>query len=264
MSALAGAVFTTPDGAEIAYKIRPGRDTFVLLHALGCDASLWAGVIAALSPDVGLLIPEMRGHGGSTLGWRAPSVELWADDVIRLLRQKAIAAPAIVGISLGGYVALSIAAAQPSLARGYGLVSTTAAPDDEAAKQRRAAAIAQVRRDGWRAYLDEQAPRLLNATRMHAAERREHLTRMFARAGDTGLPPTLMALAARPDRRPLLMSIGVPTVAIVGAQDEITPPDRARAIATAIGGARLHVLDDTAHLSVLESPSKVAGVLGTL
>jgi len=264
VSALAGAVFTTPDGAEIAYKIRPGRDTFVLLHALGCDASLWTGVVAALPPDVGLLIPEMRGHGGSTLGWRAPSVELWADDVVRLMRQKAIAAPAIVGISLGGYVALSIAAAQPALARAYGLVSTTAAPDDDAGKQRRAAAIATIRRDGWRAYLDAQAPQLLNGTRMHAAERKEQLTRMFARAGDTGLPPALMALAARPDRRPLLLSIAAPTVAIVGALDEITPPDRARAIATAIAGARFHVLDDTAHLSVLESPTKVAALVGTL
>src|SRR6185436_1943075 len=141
-----------------------------------------AGFVAALPPDVGLLIPEMRGHGGSTLGWRAPSVELWADDVLRLVRQKGIARPAIVGISMGGYVALSIAAAQPSLARGYGLVSTTAAPDDEAGKQRRAASIATIRRDGWRAYFEEQVPHLINETRMHAAERKEQLARMFARA----------------------------------------------------------------------------------
>lgn len=258
------AVFTTPDGAEISYRIRPGRDPFVLLHALGCDATLWTGVIAALPPDVGLLIPELRGHGGSTLGWRAPSVELWADDVVRLVRQKAVERPAIVGISMGGYVALSVAAAQPGLARAYAFVSTTAAPDDEAGKQRRAASIATIRREGWRAYLEGTLPTLLNGTRMHFAERREHLARMFARAGDSGLPQALMALAGRPDRRAMLMSIGVPTVAIVGDADEITPPDRARAIATAIGGARLHVLEDTAHLSVLESPSKVAGLIGTL
>jgi 3-oxoadipate enol-lactonase len=264
VSALTGAVFAAPDGAEIAYKIRPGRDPFVLLHALGCDASLWTGFVAALPPDVGLLIPEMRGHGGSTLGWRAPSVELWADDVLRLVRQKAISRPAIVGISMGGYVALSIAAAQPSLARGYGLISTTAAPDDDAGKQRRAASIATIRRDGWRAYFEEQVPHLINETRMHAAERREQLSRMFARAGDTGLPPALMALAARPDRRPLLVSLSAPTIAIVGSLDEVTPPERARALAAAIAGARLHVLDDTAHLSVLESPTKVAGLVGTL
>jgi pimeloyl-ACP methyl ester carboxylesterase len=261
---LTGAVFTTPDGAEIAYRIRPGRDTFVLLHALGCDANLWTGVVAALPPDVGLLVPELRGHGGSTLGWRPPSVELWADDVVRLIRQKAIERPAIVGISMGGYVALSIAATQPGLARGFAFVSTTAAPDDEAGKQRRAAAIATIRRDGWRAYAESSLPTLLNGSRTHAAERRDHVIRMFARAGDTGLPPALMALAGRPDRRPALMTIGVPTVVVVGSLDEITPPDRARAIATAVPGARLHVLDDTAHLSVLESPSKVAAMFGTL
>ena len=258
------AAFITPDGAEIAYRIRPGRDPFVLLHALGCDATLWTGVVAALPPDVGLLIPELRGHGGSTLGWRAPSVDLWADDVVRLVMQKAIERPAIVGISMGGYVALAIAAAQPGLARAYAFVSTTAGPDDEAGKQRRAASIATIRRDGWRAYLKETMPALLNGSRTHVSERREHLGRMFERAGDSGLPPALMALAGRPDRRPMLMSIGVPTVAIVGETDEVTPPDRARAIATAISGARLHVLEDTAHLSVLESPSRVAGLIGIL
>lgn len=261
---LQGAVFITPDGAEISYRIRPGRDPFLLLHALGCDATLWTGVVAALPPDVGLLIPELRGHGGSTLGWRAPSVDLWADDVVRLVMQKAIERPAIVGISMGGYVALAIAAAQPGLARAYAFVSTTAGPDDEAGRQRRAVSIATIRRDGWRAYLQETLPTLLGAGRVHVSERREHVGRMFARAGDTGLPPALMALAGRPDRRAMLMSIGVPTVAIVGETDEVTPPDRARAIAAAISGARLHVLEDTAHLSVLESPSRVAGLIGIL
>lgn len=261
---LESKVFSAPDGAEIHYRLRPGRDPFVLIHGLGCDASMWDGVVSVLAPDVGLLIPEIRGHGGSSLGWRTPSVELWADDVLRLMRQKAIEKPAIVGLSLGGYTALAIAAAVPGLARAYGLVSTTAAPDDEAGRQRRAASIAVVRQEGWRAYLDGQIPRLVNGERPHFLDRREHLVRMFARCGDSGLPPTLMALAARPDRRPMLMTLGAPTVVIVGDRDEITPPDRARAMAAVVPGARLHVLEDTAHLSALDSPNRVAGILGTL
>jgi len=200
-ASIESAVFTTPDGAEIAYRIRRGRDPLVLIHGLGCDASMWDAVVAALPSDFALVIPELRGHGASTLGWRAPSVDLWADDVVRLLRQKRIEDPAIAGLSLGGYTALGIAVAQPGFARAFAFVSTTAAPDDEAGKQRRAAGIAMIRRSGWRAYADALIPSLLNDNRPQYETHREHLLTMFARSGDSGLPPTLMALAARADRR---------------------------------------------------------------
>ena len=82
-SGLTNAHMTTEDGADIAYRIRRGRDPLVLIHGLGCDASMWDTVVAALPHDVGLVIPELRGHGGSTLGWLPPSVDQWADDVVR-------------------------------------------------------------------------------------------------------------------------------------------------------------------------------------
>ena len=87
---------------------------------------------------------------------------------------------------------------------------------------------------------------------------------MFEHAGDWGLPPTLMALAARPDRRTLLPTIRVPSVVIVGSVDILTPPDRARELASGIPGAHLHVLDDVAHMSAMEAPVEVADLLGTL
>ena len=261
---LTHAHFATEDGADISYRIRRGHDPIVLVHGLGCDASMWDGVVEALPSDVGLVVPELRGHGASTLGWRMPSVDQWADDVVKLLREKGIEAPLIAGLSLGGYTALGIAAAHPGFARAFAFVSTSAAPDDEAGKQRRASAIAMIRRQGWRAFADALIPSLLNDNRPQFEGHREHLLSMFESTGDSGLPPTLMALAARPDRRALLLSIRVPSIVIVGAVDALTPPDRARALATGIPGARLHVLDDVAHMSAMESPQKVAGLLGTL
>ena len=261
---LNGALFATPDGAEIAYRIRPGRDPLLLLHALGCDGSMWDGVVASLPSDQGIIAPDFRGHGRSTLGWRAPSVDLWADDVVRLLRQKRIERPAVVGLSMGGYTAFAIAAATPGFARAYAFLSTTASADDEAIRQRRAVGIATIRREGWRAYLEGQVNSLLNPSRPNFPAHRERLDAMFSRAGDSGLPAALMALAARPDRRAMLLGIQAPSIVIVGAIDTLTPPDKSRAIAAGIPGARLHVLDDVAHLSALEAPQKVAGLVGML
>jgi len=263
-SGLVHAHFATEDGADIAYRIRRGRDPLVLLHGLGCDASMWDGVAAALPADLGLVIPELRGHGASTLGWRLPSVELWADDVVRLLREKGIEAPAIAGLSLGGYTALGIAAAHPGFARAFAFVSTSAAPDDEAGRGRRAAALATIRREGWRRFVAALIPSLLNATGPQFPAHSKHLLAMFEHAGDSGLPPTLMALAARPDRRELLPEIRVPSIVVVGAVDALTPPDRARELASGIPGASLNVLDGIAHLSAMEAPVEVADLLGTL
>jgi pimeloyl-ACP methyl ester carboxylesterase len=260
---LAHAHFTT-DGADIAYKIRRGRDPMVLIHGLGCDASMWDGVVAALPSDLGLVIPELRGHGSSTLGWRLPSVDQWADDVVRLLREKGIESPAIAGLSMGGYTALGIAAAHPGFARAFAFLSTTAAPDDDAGRHRRAAGITTIRREGWKRFAAAFIPSALNASCPQFEAHRKHLMTMFEHAGDSGLPPTLMALAARPDRRALIPEITVPSVVIVGSVDVLTPPDRARELAAGIPGAQLHVLDNVAHKSAMEAPVEVADLLGTL
>jgi pimeloyl-ACP methyl ester carboxylesterase len=263
-SGLAHASFTTEDGAEISYRVRRGHDPIVLIHGLGCDASMWDGVVAALPSDVGLVIPELRGHGASTLGWRAPSVDQWADDVVRLLGDKGIESPAIAGLSLGGYTALGIAAAHPSIARAFAFISTSAAPDDEAGRARRAAGLATIRREGWRRYATALIPSLLNAKGPQFPTHSKHLMTMFEHAGDSGLPSTLMALASRPDRREMLPLIEVPCAVVVGSADTITPPDRAREIVEGIDGANLHVLDGIAHMSAMENSVAVADILAML
>jgi pimeloyl-ACP methyl ester carboxylesterase len=69
------------------------------------------------------------------------------------------------------------------------------------------------------------------------------------------------AIMARPDSRPLLVDIDVPTVVIVGRQDQSTPPARAHEMAADIATSRLVVLEDCGHMSPLEKPDEVAAEL---
>lgn len=222
---------------------------------------MWDGVIERLPAEVGYLVPDLRGHGGSELGWEPPSVDLWAQDVVGIVRRLGIARPAIAGLSMGGYAALAIASACPDLARAYAFVSTSAAPDDDAARGRRADGIALLRRSGWRAFADGLLPSLLSPGRPGFDALAARLLAMFERAGEVGLAATLSALAARPDRRPLLPTLRAPSVAIVGDADRLTPPDRAREIAAGAPAGRLVVLPGVAHLSALEAPAEVAAAL---
>jgi pimeloyl-ACP methyl ester carboxylesterase len=261
MNGFRDAFVDTADGARIAYRIRPGRDPWVLVHGLGCDASMWDGVVAALPGEIGIVLPEIRGHGASSLGWRSPSVELWAEDVALVVSAERLPAPAIGGLSMGGYAAFAFAHAHPHLARAYAFVSTSAADDDDAGRLRRAAGLASLRTAGWRAFADGLIPKLLLASHQDFARHRDQLLAMFERAREAGLASALWALAARPDRRAALAAIRRPCAVVVGAHDVLTPPSAAREIAAGLPDARLVVIPGSAHMSAMESPGAVADAL---
>jgi pimeloyl-ACP methyl ester carboxylesterase len=69
------------------------------------------------------------------------------------------------------------------------------------------------------------------------------------------LAGALRGMAARPDRTSDLAGIKVPTLVLVGADDTVTPPDEARAMAEAIPGAQLEIIPDAGHLAPLENPA---------
>ena len=236
----------------------------MFLHGLGCDGTMWDAVIERLPAGVGFLVPDLRGHGDSTLGWQSPSVDLWAQDVAALIAHEGLERPAVAGLSMGGYAALALAAGFPDLARAFAFVSTSAGPDDDDGRLRRAQGLAVLRRSGWKAFATGLLPVLLSDALPGFEDRAGRLVETFERAGEAGLAATLFALANRPDRRTILPALGVPSVAIVGDADRLTPPDRAREIASAAPGCRLVILPGIAHMSAMEAPEAVAAALAGL
>ncbi len=225
---------------------------------------MWDGVVAALPPTTGLLLPNLRGHGDSTLGWSLPSVERWAKDVIEIIAREGLSRPAIGGLSMGGYTAMAVAAMAPGAARAYAFLSTQARADDEVGRARRAEALATLQRGGWRALAEGMMGSLLREARPEFPALRERMLAMFARAGDAGLTAALLALANRPDRRADLRRVRVPCLVLSGEADTLAPPARAREIAGCLADARLVLLPEVAHMSALEAPRQVAQALAAL
>ena len=251
----------TSDGAVITYRVRHGRDPWILLHGFGCDMSMWDRVAAGLPHDVGLLVPDLRGHGGSTLGWHLPSIDRWADDIAAVIEREHLHRPAVAGLSMGGYAALALLEAHPDSFRGLALISTQAGADDETAREQRAIGLASLQQGGWPALAETLVPALLNVEGHDFRRHREHLMAMFERAGDAGLAAALYALANRPDRRPLLPRLRIPVVVVVGDRDRLTPPRLAREMADGVCDGRLVVLPRVAHMSTMEAPREVAAQL---
>jgi pimeloyl-ACP methyl ester carboxylesterase len=158
---------------------------------------------------------------------------------------------------MGGYVALAFARRHADRLRGLVLADTRAEPDDEAARANRDRAIAGASQSTGAAFIETMLPRLLGASTLAARPEVVAEVRRIAEAQEAaGIVGALQALRDRPDARPSLAAIAVPTLVIVGGEDVLTPPAVARQLAGGIAGARLEEIDGAGHLSNLEQPER--------
>jgi len=221
----------------------PKGRTVVLLHAFPMSGAMWEPQLEALKA-FRILIPDLRGFGGTPLV--APwLVEHAAADVLESFVGKA----AFVGLSMGGYVALQIAAAAPDRVAGLVLCDTRAEPDANENKAKRAAAIDFTRKNGVEAFL---APFLKDA--VANPKTLDFLRGVAVKSSPEAVMAALAALAARPDAVPGLSKITAPTAVLVGSQDKITPLPLSEAMRSRIPGAELHIIPDAGHFSNAENP----------
>ena len=223
---------------------------------------MWADVHALL--DVPLIAPDLRGFGATPLGDDEPSVDVYADDVVAELDRRGIDQAVVGGVSLGGYIVMSMLRRYPTRIAAVVLADTKAAADTADAAANRLRIADRVVADGSSHVLvDELAPRLVGTT-THA-QRRDVLARvteLVQSASPAAVAWAQRAMAARPDSSDVLAGASVPALVLVGAEDVITPESDARAIVDGMPNARLVVLPEAGHLSPLETPGAFASAVG--
>jgi pimeloyl-ACP methyl ester carboxylesterase len=239
-------------GAHLHYlDVGHEPDVVVLLHAFPLHAGMWTEQIAALSTGHRVIALDAVSFGESTSRPTGASMEDQAADVLALLDHLRIPRVAVVGLSMGGYVAFELLRARPSAIRALVLCDTRATADaPEAAKAREAFAEQALEHGiGWVA--DQLVPKLLGP---HAEPRIVNLVRaLIGQADPTAVADAQLGMAGRRDATALLPSIACPTLVVVGTEDVLTPVADARAMAAAIPHAKLVELAGVGHLSNLEA-----------
>lgn len=238
----------------------------VLLHGFPLDSRMWHAAASHMHADVPVLAVDLPGLGASRgQGRDTPSIAEAADLVAAVI-VAADRGPAVVaGLSMGGYVALALLERHPSLVAGLALVDTKAAADSEVARSNRLATAAQVSETGVTIPILDSLSGLVGATTR--AERPWLLDTVRTWAAEqpaAGVAWSLLAMADRPDRTPVLAASAIPAVVIVGEEDELTTPVMARAMAGARDGVDVVTVPGAGHLSAIESPEVVAGALDRL
>lgn len=249
---------------RLSYADEGPGPAVVLLHGFPLSRMMWQEQLAGIGSTYRIIAPDLRGHGESPAPEGVYTMDEMADDVIELLGTLHITEPIVLGgLSMGGYVALSLVVRYPRRVRALMLMDTRAGADTpEAAQGREATAQAVLDANKASVVVDAMLPKLFSKRTLdERPERVEPLRTVMEQTTPRGIAGALRGMAKRPDRRPDLAGISVPTLVLVGEEDVITPPAEARALAEAIPNARLEIIPGGGHLAPYENPSVANAVI---
>jgi len=114
----------TVDSARLYVEEHGGGDPIVLIHGLGSSARDWFAQIPFLEKHYRVITLDLRGHGRSDKPDEPYSIAQFARDVAVILRKMEAAPAHVVGLSMGGMVAMQLAADAPELVRSLVVVNS--------------------------------------------------------------------------------------------------------------------------------------------
>jgi pimeloyl-ACP methyl ester carboxylesterase len=248
------------NGADLSYlDAGKGPSAVLLLHAFPLHGGMWAHQVEALSAHHRVVVPDYRGLGKSGPAPAASTMGLLAEDVRALLAHLRLERVAVVGLSMGGYLAFEVWREAPGLVRGLALCDTKAGADTPEGAAGREAFARSTLEHGLTWVADQMVPRLLRPSPDPAVVK---TVRHLVGAGTpAGVAAAQRGMAQRPDSTPTLATITVPTLVVVGEEDGLTPPAEAEKIAAGVRGARLVRLPGAGHLPCLENPPAFTAAL---
>jgi pimeloyl-ACP methyl ester carboxylesterase len=220
----------------------------VLIPGLNCSPRLYASQI-----------PVMWRFGPVTVAQHT------RDDTMAAIAKRILTtAPprfAVAGLSMGGYIALEIVRQAAGRVAKLALLDTNARDDSPEAQQKRRANIALAESGRFADVIEDVWPMLVHPDRRADEGLKRIHVAMCNDVGPKGYVRQQKAILTRIDWRPLLSSVLCPTLVLVGAEDELTPPVLSEEMAAATPGAKLVKIPECGHLSTLERPDAVNDAL---
>ena len=227
----------------------------VLIHGYPFNRSMWTEQIAALKSHYRVLAIDLRGHGETPVTPGISAMEDMAYDIANLLDHLEVARAVIVGLSMGGYVALAFTRLFPLRVRGLVLADTRAQADTQEGRQTRMSQVEKILHEGMEGIADTMLPKLFTTeTVANHPEIVRRVHDMMVQTPPEGAAAALRGMAQRRDQRSFLPNILAPTLILVGREDAITPVTDSEYMHQEISGSRLEILDGAGHVSNMERP----------
>lgn len=241
------------ENREIHYAEQGEGPLAVFIHGYPLDHTLWLEQLSGLSDIRRVVAVDLPGYGMSErVTGAALTMEALADSVAGLIEALEYDQADIIGLSMGGYVALALWEMYPAAFRSLVLANTKSGADSEAAKAGREAQAQSVVSEGREQLAGKLAGALLAPA--HDLTAAARLRTMVESTPVETIVASLRGMAARPDRTGLLSSISVPTLILSGEEDGLIPPLDSHEMSTAIPDSEFLVIPGAGHLTPIERP----------
>lgn len=235
-----------------------GARPLVLANSLGTDARIWDAVIDQLALRYRVISYDKRGHGLSDAPDGDYSLADHVDDLDGLLRHLDVERLALAGVSVGGLIAQGFALRHPERLAALVLCDTAPKVGDAAMWNQR---IAAVQDGGLAAIAGPVMERWFSERfRLEQADALTGWRNMFLRMPVHGYAGTCATLRDA-DLREAIGGIDIPTLVVVGEQDQSTPVGLVRGVAEAIAGAQFATIPDCGHIPSIEQPQALAALM---
>jgi len=238
--------------ASLAFEDRGEGPAVVLVHGHPFDRSMWEPQQEPLGRRFRVITPDLRGYGQSRATIGTVTMRQLAGDVEALLDDLDIDSAAVVGLSMGGLVAMELAIANPGRWWALGLVATTAEPVTNAERRERLAMAETLETDGLEPLVDSMSKRLFGPECTEDVI--DRVVQMMRRSNPHGAAAALRGRAQRPDYRPGLAALDIPTFVCAGTADTWSTEAVTQALIDCLGAPRSLLLPELGHLPNLESP----------
>jgi N-formylmaleamate deformylase len=247
------------NGVSIHYlRTGGGKPPVVLLHGLMGSGACWTPVTRALEHELDVVMPDARGHGGSSTPLHGYAYDDHASDVVGLIRGLGLVRPVLVGHSMGGMVAAVVAQRAGDVLRGLVLVDPTFLSADRQREVRDSDVVDQHRR-----VLRLQKADVIAEARARHPHRALELVELQAEARlDTRLAAFDVLTPPNPDYRAVVRAIAVPTLLVIGDNPVVTL-DMAAELRGLNPRVRIAQVANAGHGLPFEQPERLAEAVGS-
>lgn len=240
------------NGITIGYDDEGTGEVLVLVHGHPFDRTMWRPQVEHFSAKGWRVIAaDLRGYGETTVVPGITPLDVFAADVAGLLDHLGVERFVLGGLSMGGQIVMQCVQAFPERLKGVILADTFAQAETEEGRRDRNAMADRLLREGMSGYAAEVKWKMVAR---HNPEAAEFVAGLMHAAPPEGAAAALRGRAERPDYSETLEKITVPTLVIVGSEDEYTPVKDAEYMSERVPGSTLVVVDGAAHMPNLERP----------
>jgi 3-oxoadipate enol-lactonase len=248
------------NGVALNYRLSgaEGGSPLILVNSLGTDLAIWNDVLPLLTPRHRVLTYDKRGHGFSETPPGPYSIDDHVADLLALADHCGFSSFALCGISIGGMIALRLAGRQPRRVQKLVLCDTGVKIGTAETWNNR---IAQVQQDGMAGIAGTVLERWLSPDfRDRRPAEFARWRKMLESCPAEGYVASCAAVRDA-DLSADLARISVPTLAVFGEHDIVTPPDLAQQLADAIPGAKRKIIRHAGHVPAIERPEELGALI---